>query len=106
MTLRSTRPQGLRDGHLEDQRLVRPQALLRDAVSRLDDRGLRRLGRRLQASSLLHQAAQVLRVDAGVIALVDDLDDVAGPISDSVTCSPPVPQPRAIGNSREPKGTW
>src|SRR5690606_28114654 len=28
------------------------------------------------------------------------------PIKDSVNCKPPVPQPRAIGISRDAKGTW
>lgn len=29
-----------------------------------------------------------------------------GPITPSVTCSPPDPQPRATGISRDPNGTW
>ncbi len=29
-----------------------------------------------------------------------------GPTSDKVIWRPPVPQPRAIGSSREPNGTW
>ena len=30
----------------------------------------------------------------------------SGPTTAAVTCTPPVPQPRGIGTSREANGTW
>ena len=34
------------------------------------------------------------------------LSTSSGPIKERVSCMPPVPQPRPMGSSREPKGTW
>ena len=45
----------------------------------MDNRRLARASRRIYTGGPFRQAAQILGVHAGVVPLVDDLDDIAGP---------------------------
>ncbi len=66
----------LGDRHLIDEDLAFSQRRLGDPVTRLDDRGLACIGRRLDAGSLHEECANRDRVGRVVGALVDDLEHV------------------------------
>ena len=70
--------QGLWHGNLQHHELFALQRTLRDTVTALDERRVRRGRGGLDAGSLVHEAANRHGIDARVRALVDYLEHVIG----------------------------
>src|SRR5580700_4430242 len=75
--LHATQRLGLR--HLEDKKLILAQLLFRDPVPGLDQRRLSGIIGNPTARHGLNELPQIAGIDAGVAALIDDLEDIIAP---------------------------